>query len=138
MTRSHILVTAACAALILPVFAQKSGCDMVTQPEAAAVLSTSADKLDKQAAGALCTYTVKGTTISLLSRISTNPSTKVDARKASFTKMGNTVKDEPGVGPGAFSAVRAGTGRIYVVKGDQLFRLEYVDSAKGKVPDGLL
>jgi hypothetical protein len=138
MTRSQWLVTAACAVLAVPVLAQKTGCDLVTHTEAATILGTSAAKLDKQALGAVCNYTVKGSTVTLIARISPNPTTSVDARKASFTKMGSTVKDEPGVGPGSFSAARPGNSRIFAPKGDQMFRLEYVDTAKGKAPDGLM
>jgi hypothetical protein len=111
---------------------------MVTASEAATILATSADKLDKQALGVTCIYKLKGSTISLIARISPNPSISADSRKASFTKRGNTVKDEPGVGPGSFSAARPGTSRIFVSKGDQMFRIEYVDAAKGKDPDGLM
>jgi len=111
---------------------------LVTTSEAATVLATSADKLDKQTLGTACTYTLKGSTITLLVRITKNPTSSVASRKTSFTKGGGSVKDEPGVGPDAYSAVRPGTSRIYATKGDQMFRLEYVDSAKGKAPDALM
>ena len=76
--------------------------------------------------------TIKGTTVTLIVRISPNPTTSVDSRKKAFAKMGGTVADEPTLGAGAYSATRPGTSRIYAVKGEQMFRIDYVTRQKEK------
>jgi hypothetical protein len=135
MIRSQWVTTIMFAALALPALAQKSGCAMVTQQEAAALLGKA---VDVQAFATTCAYKVKGSTVSLVARTHKSNPSYVSKTKANFTKTGGVVKDEPGVGPGAFSAVRADSCRIYVFKGDQELLIDYADTAKAKFPDGLM
>jgi len=123
------------AALAVPVPAQKSGCVLVTQQEAAALLGKA---VETQSFATTCIYKVKGSTISLVAKTHKNTPTSVNIAKTNFSKTGGVVKDEPGVGPGAFSAVRADSVRIYAFKGDREFLIDYVDTAKGKFPPGLM
>lgn len=121
--------------LAVPALAQKSGCDLVTQSEAASILGSA---VDKQAFGTTCIYKMKGTGVSLVVKIAKNSSAAVSSTKASFAKVGGTVKDEPGLGAGAYSAVRADSSRVYVFKGDQMLMVDYTDIARAKAPAGML
>ena len=135
MIRSQWVTTVLFVALAVPVLAQKSGCVMLTQKEAAALLGK---PVETQMFATTCVYRVKGTTVSLIAKTHKNNPTVVTAAKANFVGTGGVVKDEPSLGAGAFSAIRPDSVRIYVFKGDQELLLNYVDSAKGKAPDALL
>jgi hypothetical protein len=136
MIRSQWVTLVVFAALAVPVLAQKTGCFMVTQQEAAVILGK---PVETQAFASSCIYKVKGsTTVSLVAKTHKNNPTAVNSVKANFAKTGGVVKDEPGIGPGAFSAVRPDSLRIYVFKGDQELLIDYVDTAKAKWPTGLM
>ena len=139
MIRSQLFVPALFGLLAVPMLAQKTGCDMVTQKEASSILGVAPDKLSKESPGtSTCLYKVKGSTVSLLVQTGKKVATAVNARKTKFAKDGGTVTDVPGLGEGAYSAVRADTTRIYAFKGEQTLQISYTDTAKGKVPDKLL
>lgn len=122
-------------ALAVPALAQKTGCDMVTQSEAGAILGSS---VDKQMFGTTCIYKVKGSTVSLVVKTSKSSSNAVAQTKANFAKVGGSIKDESGLGPGAYSAVRSDATRIYVFKGDQMVMIDYTDISRAKAPAGML
>lgn len=134
MTRLRILIPAVLAVCSLPVFAQKSPCDLVTQTEAAVIVGS---PVDKQALATSCVYKAKGSNVSLHVRLSKSTTTAVTTAKANFAKSGIPVKDEPSLGPGSYSAVWPNSNRIYAIKGDQMLRIDYVSTA-AKAPDAML
>lgn len=134
MTCSKWLSTVVFTALALPVVAQKSGCDLVTPDEAAAVFGS---PVTKQGTGPTCTFKASSSTAALVVHTSKITSDAFKARKDSFAKSGVKVADEASLGT-AFSAVRPDSTRIYIFKNGQLVRVEFNDSSKGKAPAGLL
>lgn len=139
MIRSQLIFSALFGLLAVPMFAQKTGCDMVTQKEASSILGVASDKINKESPGtSTCVYKVQGSTVSLVAQIGKKVAAAVNSRKAKFVKDGGTVKDEAGLGEGAYSAIRADTTRIYAFKGEQTLQITYTDTAKGKVPNRLL
>jgi hypothetical protein len=134
MTRLQILIPAVLAVCSLPVFGQKSPCDLVTQTEAAVIVGS---PVDKQAQPTSCIYKAKGSNVSLHVRLSKSTTTAVTTAKANFGKSGIPVKDEPSLGPGSYSAVWPNSDRIYVIKGDQMLRIDYI-SISTKAPDAMM
>jgi hypothetical protein len=128
------LIPAVLAICSLPVLAQKNPCDLVTQSEAATVVGSA---VEKKALPTSCIYTVKGSTVALHVRLSKSNSATVNTTKANFSKSGITVKDEPSLGAGSYSAIWPNADRIYVLKGDQMLRIGYVNSSN-KPPDGIM
>jgi hypothetical protein len=135
MTRLKYLIPAVLAVCSLPVFAQKNPCDLVTQSEASALLGSA---VDKKTSPTSCIYKVKGSTVALHVRIEKNKGTAASVTKANLGKSGAVVKDEPSLGAGSYSAVWPSSDRFYMVKGDQMLRIDYADPSGGKIPDGLL
>ena len=134
MTRLQILIPAVLAVCSLPVFAQKSPCDLVTQTEAAVIVGS---PVDKQVQPTACIYKAKGSNISLHVRLSKSNPTAATTAKTNFSKSGIPVKDEPSLGAGSYSAVWPNSDRIYVLKGDQMLRIDYVSTAS-KAPDAMM
>jgi len=134
MNRLQLLIAAALAVLTLPVLAQKKACDLVTQSEAAAIVGSA---VEMQALPTSCVFKVKGSTVALHVRISKSNSATVDSTKASFGKSGATVKDEPSLGASSYSAVWPNADRIYVLKGEQMVRIDYVNTGS-KIPDSMM
>jgi hypothetical protein len=128
------MIAAVLTALAVPVLADKLPCDMVTTNEATAIVGSA---VDQKAFAVTCLYKAKTGTASLVVRIAKNDKTEVTSIKANFTKANGTVKDEPSLGKGAFSAVRTNSNRVYVFKGEQMVMIDYSD-AKAKIPDGLM
>ncbi len=135
MTCSKWLSTVVFTALALPVVAQKSGCDLVTSDEAAAVFGS---PVTKQGTGPTCTFKASSSTAALVVHTSKTSSDAFKARKDGFARTGVKVADEPSLGANAFSAVRSDSTRIYILKNGQLVRVEFNDPSKGKAPAGLL
>jgi len=104
--RWFIPVTLTIAAI--PVLAQKPVCTMVTAGEAGTILGTGVGKQDL---GRTCIYKVKGSNVSLV--VTTKAAATAAATKANVTKLGATLKDEPGLGMGAYSATLDYSARIY-------------------------
>ncbi len=129
------LVPAVLALIALPVFAQKSPCDLLTQSEAAAIVGSA---VDKQVSPTSCIYKVKGSTTALHLRLTKSSSAAAGATKANFSKSGVPVKDEPSLGAGSFSAIWPNSNRVYVIKGDQMLRIDYVTPSGGKIPDTMI
>ncbi len=129
------LVPAVVALIAFPVFAQKSPCDLLTQSEAAAIVGSA---VDKQASPMACLYKVKGSTAALSVRLSRSSAAAAGVTKANFSKSGVPVKDEPSVGAGSFSAIWPNSNRVYVLKGDQMLRIDYVSPAGSKIPDTMI
>jgi hypothetical protein len=134
MTRLRILIPAVLAVCSLPVFAQKNPCDLVTQTEAAVIVGS---PVDKQVQPAACIYKAKGSNVSLHVRLSKSNPTAATTAKTNFSKSGIPVKDEPSLGAGSYSAVWPNSDRIYVLKGDQMLRIDYVSTAS-KAPDAMM
>src|ERR1700733_15226715 len=108
MATSRGLVLAVLTVLAVPVLAQKSACATVTPGEAAAILGAAADKQD---IGASCMYKVKGSNVSLVVR--TKPTATATATKANVVKLHAILRDEAGLGAGAYSATLTDSARRY-------------------------
>jgi hypothetical protein len=123
----------ALVAVVMPVIAQKSTCDLVTQSEAAAIIGTD---VEKRPFASTCLYKSKTSTLSLHLRIGKKDSATIAAAKDRITKSGGTVKGEPSLGKDAYSALALNSNRIVVFKGDKMLTIDYRDSTPAKIPSG--
>jgi L-lactate utilization protein LutC len=139
MTSFRYLIPALVAVYALPAIAQKSACELVTQSEAAAIIGSD---VETRPFAATCLYKSKALTVSKTStlslhlRIATKDNAAITAAKARVKKSGGTVKDEPSLGKGAYSALAPNSNRIVVFKGDKMLTIDYRDSTPAKIPSG--
>ena len=139
MTKFGYLIPALVAVYAVPAMAQKSPCDLVTQSEAAAIIGSD---VEKRPFASTCLYKSKaltlsaGSTLSLHLRVSKKNNAAITAAKDRVKKSGGTLKDEPSLGKGAYSALAPNSNRITVFKGDQMLTIDYRDSTPAKIPSG--
>ena len=120
----------------------KSGCSLVTEEDAVTIVGPVGQKLDS---GPNCVHGSKGPSaaaVALAVKVDSSPQVKelftmpkILAAKASTPV---TVKDEPGLSPGAYSLSMKGSQTIYMLKGSVALSITFGDvpGAKG-VPDML-
>jgi hypothetical protein len=137
MAAYRLLIPVALTVLAVPVLAQKaqSLCPLVTSSEAAAVLGAGVDQQD---AGRTCVYKVKGPKATLVLEVRIKPVANAAATKTTVTNAGATLRNEPNLGTGAYSAALKNSARIYMFKGSQMLILEATDTSQAKIPDGTM
>ncbi len=133
-------VVVLCAALVSTAAAQaspKNSCALVTVEDAVAVVGPTAVKqIDT---GKNCVYGAAGQKLHLAVAADSGPHAKdgMEMPKLMVSKYGGTVKDEPGVGAGAYSTTIKGAQTVYVFKRGTAVSISAATDANTPFPDML-
>lgn len=115
---------------------KRLACSFVTQQDAEAILGP---KAAQHAGPGSCAYDAPGQNFILVVIVDSSPNVKqqIWVPKQNIGRAGGTVREEPGVYPGAYSTSIKGAQSVYLLKGDSAVSVTVTNDNKGVLPDML-